>query len=45
MLHAELAKRKLKDSVLGLNFHVRDMVGSGHLIKRSTTVGCVLQVA
>jgi hypothetical protein len=41
----ELEKRRLQRSVLGVRFHVRDMLGSGALLRLDTTVGPVLRLA
>lgn len=41
----DLEKRKLQRSLLGVRFHVRDMLGSGALLRLQTTVGPVLRLA
>ena len=45
MLEAELEKRKLRQSPLGMRWHVRDMLGGGALVRTSTTVGALIRVA
>lgn len=45
VLEAELHKRKLQRSVLGVRWHVADMVGGGMLLRIPTTVGPLLRVA
>lgn len=45
LLEAELAKRKLQRSVLGVRWHLADMVGSGALLRLDTPVGPLLRVA
>lgn len=42
LLESELEKRKLQRSVLGVRWHVADMVGSGALLRRDTAVGPLL---
>lgn len=42
MSEKELLKKKvLRSSVLGMHFHLRDMVGNGMLVKMNTTVGAM----
>jgi len=42
MSEKELLKKKvMRSSVLGMKFHLRDMVGSGMLVKMDTTVGAM----
>ena len=45
LLESELEKKKLQRSVLGVRWHVADMVGSGALLRIPTTVGPLLRVA
>ena len=40
----ELEKRKLQRSVLSMQFHIRDLLGSGALLRLDTTVGPVLRL-
>ncbi|KAI7843185.1 hypothetical protein COHA_003168 [Chlorella ohadii] len=42
LLESELEKRKLQRSVLGVRWHIADMVGSGALLRRDTAVGPLL---
>lgn len=42
LLESELEKRKMQRSVLGVRWHVTDMVGSGALLRRETAVGPLL---
>ncbi|PRW33736.1 serine threonine- kinase 19 isoform X1 [Chlorella sorokiniana] len=42
LLESELEKRKMQRSVLGVRWHVADMVGSGALLRRDTAVGPLL---
>ena len=44
MFVKELEKKKLRDSRLGMQFHVRDLLGNGQLQKSSTTSGPLLRV-
>lgn len=45
LLEAELLKRKLQRSVLGVRWHVTDMVGGGALLRIPTAVGPLLRAA
>ena len=45
MLESQLMKRKFKSSPLGMKWHLRDLLGSGTLIKLKTTVGPLIRVA
>lgn len=45
LLENELEKRKLQRSVLGVRWHVADMVGGGALLRIGTAVGPMLRVA
>ena len=45
LLEAALAKRGLRRSVLGVRWHVREMVGAGSLLRIDTTVGPLLRAA
>lgn len=45
LLEAELAKRRLQRSVLGVGWHVADMVGAGALLRIPTAVGPLLRAA
>ncbi|KAI3425287.1 hypothetical protein D9Q98_009054 [Chlorella vulgaris] len=45
VLEAALLKRKLQRSVLGVRWHVADMIGGGSLLRISTAVGPVLRAA
>ena len=40
----ELEKKKLRDSVLGIRFHVRDLLGSATLQQMQTTSGPLLRL-
>jgi serine/threonine-protein kinase 19 len=44
MFVKELEKKKLRDSRLGMQFHIRDLLGNGQLQKSSTTSGPLLRV-
>ena len=44
MFVKELEKRKLRDSRLGMQYHIRDLLGSGQLQKSNTTSGPLLRV-
>ena len=44
MFVKELEKRKLRDSRLGMQYHIRDLLGSGLLQKSNTTSGPLLRV-
>ena len=44
MFVRELEKKKLRDSRLGMQFHIRDLLGNGQLQKSSTTSGPLLRV-
>lgn len=44
VLEAALAKKGLKKSVLGARWHVRELVGSGALLRLDTTAGPLLRV-
>lgn len=45
LLESELSKRKLQRSVLGVRWHVTDMLGAGLLLRIDTAVGPLLRVA
>lgn len=45
LLESELEKRKLQRSILGVRWHVADMLGSGALLQRDTAVGPLLIAA
>lgn len=45
MLESELMKRKFKASPLGMRWHLRDLLGSGTLVRLQTTVGPLIRVA
>ena len=44
VLEKELEKRKLRRTMLGLRFHLRDLVGAGALARVTTTVGTLLRL-
>eukprot|EP00899_Mesostigma_viride_P006834 jgi/Mesvir1/16151/Mv08422-RA.1 len=44
ILQAELEKKPLHQSVLGMRFHLRDLLGSCTLDKKATTVGNLLRL-
>ena len=41
----DLAARPLRSSLLGLRFHLRDLLGSGTLVRVPTPAGEVLRMA
>ena len=45
MFLRELAARPLRSSQLGLRFHLRDLLGSGALVRVATPAGEVLRMA
>lgn len=45
MFLAELEKRRLRYSPLDMRFHIRDLIGSGHLKTFQTTSGLVVRVS
>lgn len=45
MLESELLKRKLQRSVLGVRWHIVDMLGAGALLRIDTAVGPLLRLA
>eukprot|EP00898_Chlorokybus_atmophyticus_P009177 jgi/Chlat1/9260/Chrsp99S08487 len=45
MLQTDIEKKKLRYSVLGARFHMRDMMGSGVLLATPTTVGPLMRLA
>jgi serine/threonine-protein kinase 19 len=44
MFARELDKRRLLNSLLGMRWHLRDLVGSGILAQSQTTSGLLLRV-
>lgn len=44
MFVKELEKKKLRDSRMGMHFHIRDLLGSGQLQKSNTTSGPLLRI-
>ncbi len=44
MFVKELEKKKLRDSRMGMQFHIRDLLGSGQLQKSTTTSGPLLRI-
>ncbi|CAL5228660.1 g11830 [Coccomyxa viridis] len=44
MFVKELEKKKLRDSRMGMQFHIRDLLGSGQLLKSTTTSGPLLRI-
>ncbi|GAQ90379.1 hypothetical protein KFL_006330060 [Klebsormidium nitens] len=45
MLHTELSRKNLRYSILGMRFHLRDLLGSGKAFTVSTTVGPLIRLA
>ncbi|KAG5377653.1 hypothetical protein IGI04_025495 [Brassica rapa subsp. trilocularis] len=45
MFLAELEKKRLRYSPLDMRFHIRDLIGSGHLKTFLTTSGLVVRVS
>jgi serine/threonine-protein kinase 19 len=44
MFLAELEKKRLRFSPLDVRFHVRDLIGSGHLKTVQTTSGLIVRI-
>jgi len=44
MFVKELEKKKLRESRMGMQFHIRDLLGSGQVQKCSTTSGPLLRI-
>lgn len=44
MLRSQLAAKRLRFSPLGMKFHLRDLLGSGHLVEVPTTAGPLIRV-
>lgn len=45
MLKAPLEKQRLRLSPLDMQFHLRDLIGSGHLKTLETPMGVLVQVS
>lgn len=45
MMMASLEKKRLRLSPLDMRFHVRDLIGSGHLKTAQTPSGLIVRVA
>lgn len=45
MMLASLEKKRLRMSPLDMRFHLRDLIGSGHLETDSTPTGLVVRVS
>lgn len=45
MMLAALEKKRLRLSLLDIRFHLRDLIGSGHVQTANTPTGIVVRIA